>query len=367
MRKIIDLLKKAIIPAIIALCIFILYFITKGCSGDEEKKLEFDKVSVGEVKKTISVTGVLEVLDLHIVLSKTNGIVTDLYADFNQQVKKGQLLAKIDSSSIDQELMKISAQRESSKLEIASAQKELEAKKSMFNDSLISKTEMQNAELKYRTVSTKHKQILIDYDLALKQKSYARITSPISGVIISRTIAKDAPAAVNSILFEIAPNLKKMQLIINIDESDIGNIQNNQKVTFSVSAFPEKIFSGKISQVRIKPLKREGLVTYQSVVTCDNEELLLKPGMTATATVVVKRKENALRVLNHAFVASPEDQDFDPDRRIVWIKSKDLIENKLLKIEVETGIIGDKYTEITKNLKKDDKVLIRVTRKDSSN
>jgi len=343
-----------------------MFTIIRGCGNKKGRTYKFEKASVGEVKKTILVTGVLEVMDLYTILSKTNGMVLKVYADFNQKVGKGELLAKIDSTSVEQDLLKLQAQLQGVRIELVAAQQELDAKKNMYKDNLISKSGMEQAEIKYETTNAKFKQVKLDYDLALTQKKNMNIFSPISGIIINREISDNVPIAVNARLFEIAPNLEKMRLIINVDESDIGYMKADQKVTFTVSAHPEKIFEGKVAQVRMKPVDRGGVVNYQAVVTCNNPQHFLKPGMTATALVVVGDKQNVLRVVNQAFTITPDDSKINPFKKIVWKKNNTIGGDEFTPVEVKIGLVGDMYTEILGNIKKGEKVLVKVIDKGTS-
>jgi HlyD family secretion protein len=152
-----------------------------------------------------------------------------------------------------------------------------------------------------------------------------------------------------------------MILTISIDESDIGNIKKGQQVIFSVSAFPDKKFNGIINQVRMNPVKSGGLVTYQALVVCENSELLLKPGMTATATVVIDQKANVLRVLNQAFLISPEnDSDSENGKKYIWKKTGIGTGKSYKKTEVKTGLAGDMHTEIVDGIKPGDEVMIKI-------
>ena len=132
---------------------------------------------------------------------------------------------------------------------------------------------MDLSEIEYNTVLNKYKQVKIDYDMIVQEREYAKVHSPISGIVVAIYVKKNIPVGVTTPLVLLAPSLNKMILTISIDESDIGYIKNGQQVLFSVSAFPDKKFSGTISQVRINPVKAGGLVTYQATVLCDNSEL----------------------------------------------------------------------------------------------
>ena len=174
-------------------------------------------------------------------------------------------------------------------------------------------------------------------------------------------VKKNTPIAVSTPLVLLAPNLSRMILTISIDESDIGYIKPNQQVVFSVSAFPDKKFSGTIYQVRINPVKAGGIVTYQALVLCDNSGLLLRPGMTATATVIVEEKKDTLMVLSQALIVSPEDvPNVNSTKKIVWKKTGAISGKSYKGVEIQTGLQGDMYTEVISGLKENDQVLVRI-------
>jgi len=355
---------KTISIVILAAVVITLLLFTKSCGKNKTKEFIYEKVTTGEIRKTISVTGELDILNPALILSKTAGVIENIYTDFNQNVSKGALLIKLESSSVDQKILKAQGVVDSVKFEITSAERELEGKKNLYKDNLISKKAMEQAEIEYRAVLNKYKQVKLDYEMALKEKNYTRIYSPISGIVIAVYVKKNSPIALSTPLILLAPSLSKMILTISIDESDIGNVKKGQPVIFSVSAFPDEKFNGVINQVRINPVKSGGLVTYQALVLCDNNDLLLKPGMTATATVVIAQKSNALRVLNQAFIISPEANDKNnTGKKYVWIKSGFTSGKSYKKTEIIQGLSGDMYTEITKGLKDGDEVMVKIQEK----
>ncbi|HOO72716.1 MAG TPA: efflux RND transporter periplasmic adaptor subunit [Spirochaetota bacterium] len=366
MRKKIVLNKKIISIASALIGILLIFLIARSC-GDEKKLIyEYEKIGYGTIQKTITASGSLQVYGVELVLIKIGGIISNIYVEVNAPVKKGQLLARIDSSGIDQNLERMKRRLESAQLELQKAESDYESKKSMYAENLISKQGMENEELNYKTILIKYKQTKFEYDLAKKDKNNTLIYSPINGVVLSINGNINQPIGTNQEMFKIAPSLKKMLLIIDVDESDIGMVEKNQEVVFSVSAYPDETFKGKILDVNINPINKSGIVSYQSRVLCDNNELKLKPGMSASATVIIKTKKNVLRVLNQAFIVSPVEVTFDETAKYVWRKKSNLIGDlPVERVKVETGLVGNMYTEILKNLKKGDKILIKVAQEQS--
>jgi len=351
--------KIAILAAVLLVSIIIIY---NGCGSKSKQEYIFGKVTIGQVKKTVSVTGVLELNETRRILSPSSSIVQKVYVDFNTKVKKGQLLAKLDSSVIDESIVRKKMQLENMKLKLMAAKKDYAGKKKMFTENLISKQGMEQAEIQYKTSVFQHKNVLLDYKNLMQQKKMARIVSPIKGIILNKNVKPLNQYPKGHLFFIIAPSFKKMSLLISIDESDIGSVKKGQKILFSVTAFPDKKFTGNISQVRMNPVKSGGLVTYQAIALCNNDELLLKPGMTATATVEVSRRDRVLRINNEAFIVAPDGEEFDSNQKNLWKKSVGIMAGlPAKKIIVKTGIIGDSFTELKKGkIKSGDNVLLKI-------
>jgi len=359
--------KKKIILISAAILTFLIIIVlwARGCKQTLNLVYEYDKVTTGPVEKTISVTGTVDLLESERILSNVDGIIQKVYVDYNQNIKKGQLMAKIDAGDLNLRLQKAKKQLEKAQLDLLGIKKEYEGKKSLFKENLISENALQLAELEYKKALTTVKQIELDYESLREQQNSTRVYSPIYGIIMSKEIEEGYPIGVNKLMFTLAKTLKKMKLIISIDESDIGYVKKGQMVTFNVSAYPGKKFDGKIDQVRFNPINKGGVISYESVVICNNTDLLLKPGMTATATVLVEEKKNVLRIANDAFVVSPVDVDVPAGKKFIW-KKKDVALGDLPvdHVEVKTGLVGDFYTEITsKNIEKGDKILVRLRKK----
>lgn len=355
--------KKVIAVAAVAISLFVLFGIVKSCRKGSSDKFEYEDASIGKVEKTISVTGAMDITGGKTILSKANGIIKKIYVEYNQEVRKGLLLAVIDTNDLDQMLKKLAAQLESLKLELTIAKEDLESKRSMFKDNLISEKGLERAEYNYKSVVLKQKQFLVDYENTRKQKENAEVRAPIDGMILKILVIESAPVVMNTPMFLIIPSLKNMFMNVSIDESDIGLVKKEQNVYFTVSAFPEKTFTGKVKEVRITPIMKGALVTYEAMVTCDNSELLLKPGMTATATIEISKRENVLRVPNQSLLVNPLEGQAELEKNTVWRKTNSS-SGKLPveKVKIEVGLRGDTYTEIKKNLKKGDKILIKYVR-----
>lgn len=357
--------KKSMIAIAVAAAVLLIYLLIRGCSGSSDVVYRYEKVMKGDVVKTVSVTGSLDVLNSYRVMSKINGVVNRVFVDFNQVVARGQILATVDSTEIDQEMSRVLAQLERARLDLAGARADIETKKDLYRENLISRKDLEQAELNYKKIAAQYRQFQVEYEIAMRNKSYTRISSPASGTIISMEIRPMDVVSVNKALFVIVEDMRKMYLTINVDESDIGKIARGQRVTFTVSAFPGSVFEGKIDQVRLNPIAQQGLVVYQAIVICENSEMKLKPGMTATATVVVDKKEGVMRVHNEAFIVSPVEVSGDFNRQFVWKKRGGVADSiPVKKVGVKTGLVGDAFTEVSsEKLKVGDEILVRIEKK----
>jgi HlyD family secretion protein len=357
--------KKIYLAVIIFASILLLYYISRGCGEKSNFTYKYGKPTMGEINKTISVTGKLEVIDAERVLSKVAGIIQKVYFDYNDNVKKGQVMMRIDSPKVDEGIIKYRDTIESLKIKIHAAERKLEASKKMLEEKLVPKENVRTAEMELRSLKVSMKHTNMSFSNLMEQKRATNMRAPVSGVILSRHIEENVNVGNGSLAFVIAPDLKKMRLIISIDEADIGGVKNGQKVTFSVSAFPNKTFEGRVKQVRMEPKKSGGIVTYDALVDCSNEELLLKPGMTATASVLIARKENVLRILNQSFLVTPKKTSYPPGKKFVWIRDRISLDPVPMNMkELKTGLVGDKYTEILDKLPMDAEILIRIDEKD---
>ena len=231
---------------------------------------------------------------------------------------------------------------------------------------MITQKEMDAAERGYKRVQMNYSQAKTNYSVAVENQRNRWVYAPVSGIIVKRLIERNNPVAPATELFYIADNLKKMQLIINVDESDVGFVKNGQQVEFTVSAFPDKTFRGKIDQLRMTPVTKNGIVTYESLVVCDNSELLLRPGMTATAMLVVDSRKNVLRVQTQALSVAPIDIEAEEGKRYLWKKVRATAKDIPVKrYEVRIGLVGDNYAEViaSPDIQEGDKILISAHKK----
>jgi HlyD family secretion protein len=298
--------------ALAALAAFLL-FSRRGSAEPKFRKAKLDK---GEVVATVTATGTLSAVTTVQVGSQVSGIIAKLHVDFNSIVKKGQLLAELDPTPFQQTIEQRRADLEKAKVELRNAEISLTRSKSLTAQQLLAQSDLDAAQTTRDSAAASVAQAQAALKQAETNLSYTRITSPIDGVVVSRqydvgqTVAASFQAPV---LFTIAQDLTKMQVLTNIDEADVGRVKVGQEATFSVDAFPDQPFRGAVSQIRLSPQTVQNVVTYPVVLDVANLDLKLKPGMTANVQVPVEVRKDVLRVPNAALRFRPDNADLVPD------------------------------------------------------
>jgi HlyD family secretion protein len=355
--------------------------------GSEEPVVATDVVSRGSIRTVVTASGTLEAVDTVQVGTQVSGAIQSLGADFNAIVKKGQVLARLDPSLIQADIERakanlLGAEADLERLNVqrADAEVKLNRAKELAVRELIATSDLDAAEMTWRTSDAQVKAAAAQVTQARAALSQSQvnlqktvITSPIDGIVISRSVDVGQTVAASlqaPTLYTIAADLKEMQLKASIDESDLGSVKEGQSVTFHVDAYPNDVFRGTVQQVRLNPVIESNVVTYAAIVSAPNAELKLKPGMTATLTVEVTRRDNVLRVPNAALRFKPsrsmlaalgqpvadsggQPTDIRPaatagvvatpaNHGTVWIYESDHIEQ----VPVTTGATDGSFTEI---------------------
>ena len=284
-------------------------------------------VSRGEVVERVQATGTLEAVTTVTVGTQVSGVVQELYADFNSIVRKGQVIARLDPSilQVQIESQKANVVRAEADLErlhvaLADAQQKYDRAKAMFAKELVPKTDYEAAELAVKSADAQIKsseasltQSKASLNQATVNLGYTVITSPIDGIVISRNVepGQTVASSMNApTLFIIAADLTKMQVVANIDESDVGRMRPGQVVSFRVDAYPTDTFVGAVEQVRLQPAVVQNVVVYSTVIAVPNPQLKLKPGMTATVGIEIARRNNVVRVPTAAVRFRPTEAMF---------------------------------------------------------
>jgi len=280
--------------------------------GSAEPKYRNVKVDKGDVTATVTATGTLSAVTTVSVGSQVSGICSKLYVDFNAVVKKGQLLAELDPTPFQQAVEQSRANLDKAKVQLRNDEIALTRAKRLFADQLSAQSDLDAAQTTRDSDVASVAQAMAQLKSNETNLSYTRIISPIDGVVVSRTIDVGQTVAASfqaPTLFMIAQDLTKMQVLTNIDEADVGRIREGQVATFTVDAYPDQTFKGSVSQIRLSPQTVQNVVTYPVMLDVPNQDLKLKPGMTANVLVPVDVRKDVLRVPNAALRFRPDPAD----------------------------------------------------------
>jgi HlyD family secretion protein len=287
--------KRYIILSAIVLCLIIAAFFIFSKPKMENLQPQTVEVKIGEVTKTVTATGTIQPITQVEVGTQVSGVVNKIFVDFNSVVKQGQLIAELDKTNLLSALSQSKAMYENATNELTYHETVYNRQSELFKKGLITQTDYDLALYNYNNAKGNVVQRKADLEKAKTNLGYADIYSPISGVVLSRAVdeGQTVAASLNTpTLFTIARDLKEMQVEANVDEADIGQVKMNQRVTFTVDAFPGEEFDGLVMQVRLNPTTSSNVVTYTVVIKADNPDLKLMPGMTATITIYTKELKN---------------------------------------------------------------------------
>lgn len=288
--------------------------------GQEEKRMVHfatEKVTRGSVSQYITATGTIEPVTEVEVGTQVSGIIDKIYVDYNTVVKKGQLIAEMDKVTLQSELQSARATYDGNKAEYDYQQKRYDRNRILHDKQLISDTDYEETVYNYQRARSAWEQSKAALAKAERNLSYATITSPIDGVVTSRDVEEGQTVASGfetPTLFTIAADLTKMQVVADVDEADIAGVKEGARVSFTVDAYPEDVFEGTVSQVRLGSTNSSSssstastttVVTYEVVIVAENPDLKLKPRLTANATIYTLTHEHVLTVSNKALRFTP--------------------------------------------------------------
>ena len=296
-----------VVVAIVAAALILLKFTRKSGAGEYKT----GTVQRGSVSSTVTATGTLNPVTSVQVGSQISGTVAELHADFNSRVRRGQLIALIDTTFLAASVRDAEASMERAQAEAKQAGIDLERAKALQERQLNSKFDYESAFTKYEGALAGLKSARAQFERAKVNLKYASIKAPVDGVVISRNVDVGQTVAASlsaPTLFLIAQDLRDMQLEADIDEADIGMIRVGQRVTFAVSTYPDDVFAGTVTQVRLEPIAVQDVVNYKIIVSVSNPEEKLMPGMTATLTVNIETKDGVLKVPNMALRFKPPEE-----------------------------------------------------------
>ena len=268
-----------------------------------------EKPQYGYISKSVTATGTIEPVDTVTVGSQVSGTIANIYTDFNARVTKGQLLAQLDKSLFVAAVDQYKANLEVAKATMVYQKSNFDRQSLLYNTGAISKADYETAQDQYLTAKATVASVQAQLDAAEKNLSYASIYSPVNGVVLLRNISvgQTVAASFNTpTLFIIAKDITKMQVQAAVDEADIGDVKDSQRVMFYVDAYPDITFYGKVNQIRLEPAISANVVTYTTIVTASNADLKLKPGMTANIFIYTKEVNNAMLISSRALKFKPD-------------------------------------------------------------
>lgn len=339
--------------------------------------VETATVKTGDINTVVTATGTIEAVKQVEVGTQVSGVVEKVYVDYNSVVKAGQLIAELDKENLQQQLTQAKSAYNVALNERNYLQMIYDRQKSLYNEKVISQSEFQETEYNLTTGKGSLQQKLSDLKKAETNLGYSKIYSPIDGVVLSKDVNEGQTVAASfstPTLFTIAQDLKQMQVEADVDEADIGNVKQGQRVVFTVDAFPGEEFNGAVTQVRLNSTVESNVVTYKVIIKADNPDEKLKPGLTATVSIYTMEIKDILILEAKALNFTP-DQDLlqqynasadmkavpadvkkaSPENALktVWIKSAKGMES----MEVKTGKTDGINYEILSGLAKGDEVV----------
>ena len=348
-------------------CVVVIIIVALKCTGGKkEEKVSFDtaKVENTNIQTSITATGTIEPVTSVTVGTQVSGIVSHLYVDYNSVVKKGQVIAELDRTNLISELNTAKANLSSAQSSAAYELSNYNRYKTLYDKGLVSADEFESAQLSYLKAKEQVNTSRESVQKAQTNLGYATITSPIDGVILSKAVEEGQTVAASfntPELFVIAQDLTNMRVIADIDEADIGGVKEGQRVSFTVDAFPDDHFEGQVTQVRQQATTESNVVTYEVVISAPNNDLKLKPGLTANVTIYTMEKNNVLAVPAKALRFQPNDaflkkgetiDDCEGDHKL-WTKEGNVFKAH----KVEIGTSNGMMTEITSGIEPGTEVL----------
>ena len=346
---------------IIALAVYAL----SGSKKKEEISFETVAVAPANIMNSITATGTIEPVTSVTVGTQVSGIVSKLYVDYNSVVKKGQVIAELDKTNLMSQL-------NTAKTQLATAQSQLNYQttnfnryKTLYQKGLVAADEYDNAKLSYTQAKEQVASAKEEVQRAQTNLGYATITSPIDGVVLSKSVEEGQTVAASFStpeLFKIAQDLTNMQVVADVDEADIGDVKEGERVSFTVDAYPDDTFEGTVKQVRQEATTTNNVVTYEVVISAPNADLKLKPGLTANVTIYTAERKGVLSVQSKALRFTPQketvgkmkivDHTGNAKNKVWTIKGNNIVAHK-----VNIGMTDGTNTQILNGISAGTKVI----------
>ncbi len=332
---------------------FVALSLFNACSSEQQVSYSTAKVTRQSISTSITATGTIEPVTEVEVGTQVSGIIDKIYVDYNSEVKKGQVIAELDKTNLISTLSSAQSNLSNAQSELEYQEANYNRYKNLYEKGLVSADSYETARLSYQQAVQQVKIQKESVEQARTNLGYATITAPIDGVILSKEVEEGqtvASSMTTPTLFIIAQDLTDMRVIADIDEADIGGVEEGQRVTFTVDAFPDDTFEGSVTQVRQEATEESNVVTYEVVISAPNEDLKLKPGLTANVTIFTLEKDNVLTVPAKALRFTPSSAVMSDNETIEDCKAANKLwtrEGNVFKAyAVEIGTTNGTTTEI---------------------
>lgn len=356
--------KKALVIAAVAAIATLAVWLLSG--GKKEETITFDTAAVApaNIMNSITATGTIEPVTSVTVGTQVSGIVSKLFVDYNSVVKKGQVIAELDKTNLMSQL-------NTAKTQLATAQSQLNYQtanykryKTLFEKGLVAADDFDNAKLSYTQAKEQVVSAKEEVQRAQTNLGYATITSPIDGVVLSKSVEEGQTVAASFStpeLFTIAQDLTNMQVVADVDEADIGDVKEGERVTFTVDAYPDDTFEGEVKQVRQEATTTNNVVTYEVVISAPNADLKLKPGLTANVTIYTAERKGVLSVPSKALRFTPQKETVGKMKIVDVANAKNKVwtieGNSIVAHKVNIGMTDGTNTQIVGGIAEGTKVI----------
>lgn len=355
--------KTLVIVAVAAIAALAVWLLS---GGKKEEKITFDTAAVApaNIMNSITATGTIEPVTSVTVGTQVSGIVSKLFVDYNSVVKKGQVIAELDKTNLMSQL-------NTAKTQLATAQSQLNYQtanykryKTLFEKGLVAADDFDNAKLSYTQAKEQVASAKEEVQRAQTNLGYATITSPIDGVVLSKSVEEGQTVAASFStpeLFTIAQDLTNMQVVADVDEADIGDVKEGERVTFTVDAYPDDTFEGEVKQVRQEATTTNNVVTYEVVISAPNADLKLKPGLTANVTIYTAERNGVLSVPSKALRFTPQKETVGKMKIVDVANAKNKVwtieGNSIVAHKVNIGMTDGTNTQIVGGIAEGTKVV----------
>ena len=355
--------KTLVIVAVAAIAALAVWLLS---GGKKEEKITFDTAAVApaNIMNSITATGTIEPVTSVTVGTQVSGIVSKLFVDYNSVVKKGQVIAELDKTNLMSQL-------NTAKTQLATAQSQLNYQtanynryKTLFEKGLVAADDFDNAKLSYTQAKEQVVSAKEEVQRAQTNLGYATITSPIDGVVLSKSVEEGQTVAASFStpeLFTIAQDLTNMQVVADVDEADIGDVKEGERVSFTVDAYPDDTFEGEVKQVRQEATTTNNVVTYEVVISAPNADLKLKPGLTANVTIYTAERKGVLSVPSKALRFIPQKETVGKMKIVDAANAKNKVwtieGNSIVAHKVNIGMTDGTNTQIVGGIAEGTKVV----------